>query len=77
MRVLEGSVDFARLSSLCLLALNNNAQAQSLTLPTGTITAPAVDDETVSLNAPTAAGLRNYRPMPPSSKPGSTISKKW
>jgi iron complex outermembrane receptor protein len=46
------------LSSLCLLALNNNAQAQPLTLPTGTITAAAVDDETVSLNTPTTAGSR-------------------
>lgn len=46
------------LSSLCLLALNNNAQAQALTLPTGTITAAAVDDETVSLNTPTTAGSR-------------------
>ncbi|MGF6130657.1 iron complex outermembrane receptor protein [Pseudomonas frederiksbergensis] len=46
------------LSSLCLLALNNDAQAQALTLPTGTITAPAVDDETVSLNTPTTAGSR-------------------
>ncbi|MGE8147709.1 TonB-dependent receptor [Pseudomonas frederiksbergensis] len=45
------------LSSLCLLALNN-AQAQPLTLPTGTITATAVDDETVSLNTPTTAGSR-------------------
>ncbi|KAA0986556.1 TonB-dependent receptor [Pseudomonas sp. ANT_J12] len=46
------------LSSLCLLALNNDAQAQPLTLPTGTITAAAVDDETVSLNTPTTAGSR-------------------
>ncbi|RON58442.1 TonB-dependent receptor [Pseudomonas frederiksbergensis] len=46
------------LSSLCLLALNNDAQAQALTLPTGTITATAVDDETVSLNTPTTAGSR-------------------
>ncbi|MFJ7795235.1 TonB-dependent receptor [Pseudomonas sp. NPDC096950] len=46
------------LSSLCLLALNNNAQAQALTLPTGTITATAVDDEIVSLNTPTTAGSR-------------------
>lgn len=46
------------LSSLCLFALNNNAQAQPLTLPTGTITAAAVDDETVSLNTPTTAGSR-------------------
>lgn len=43
---------------LCLLALNNSAQAQSLTLPAGTITAPAVDDETVNLNTPTTAGSR-------------------
>ena len=35
------------LSSLCLLALNNaNADGQPLTLPTGTISAPAVDEET-------------------------------
>ncbi|KOY04430.1 TonB-dependent receptor [Pseudomonas nunensis] len=47
------------LSSLCLLALNNSsAQAQPLTLPTGTITAPAVDDDSVSLNTPTTAGSR-------------------
>ncbi|RON44058.1 TonB-dependent receptor [Pseudomonas frederiksbergensis] len=45
------------LSSLCLLALNN-AQAQPLTLPTGTITATAVDNDTVSLNTPTTAGSR-------------------
>ncbi len=46
------------LSSLCLLALPHNAQAQPLTLPTGTITATAVDDEAVSLNTPTTAGSR-------------------
>ncbi|KAF2392529.1 TonB-dependent receptor [Pseudomonas frederiksbergensis] len=47
------------LSSLCLFALNNSsAQAQPLTLPTGTITAPAVDDDSVSLNTPTTAGSR-------------------
>lgn len=47
------------LSSLCLLALNNSsAQAQALTLPTGTITAPTVDDDSVSLNTPTTAGSR-------------------
>ncbi|RON41467.1 TonB-dependent receptor [Pseudomonas frederiksbergensis] len=45
------------LSSLCLLALNN-VQAQPLTLPTGTITATAVDNDTVSLNTPTTAGSR-------------------
>ncbi|MCU7249461.1 TonB-dependent receptor [Pseudomonas koreensis] len=48
------------LSSLCLFALNNSAHADNapLTLPTGTITAPAVDDETVSLTTPTSAGSR-------------------
>lgn len=46
------------LSSLCLLALNPNAQAQTLTLPTGSITAQANDDDTVSLNTPTTAGSR-------------------
>ncbi|EJM64237.1 TonB-dependent siderophore receptor [Pseudomonas sp. GM50] len=46
------------LSGLCLLAMNNSAQAQPLTLPTGTITAPAFDDDTVSLNTPTTAGSR-------------------
>ena len=47
------------LSSLCLLALNNaNADGQPLTLPTGTISAPAVDEESVSLTTPTTAGSR-------------------
>jgi len=47
------------LSSLCLLALNNaNADGQPLTLPTGTISAPAMDDENVSLTTPTTAGSR-------------------
>ncbi|MHC8289199.1 TonB-dependent receptor [Pseudomonas sp. XS1P51] len=46
------------LSGLCLLAMNNSAHAQSLTLPTDTITAQANDDETVSLNTPTTAGSR-------------------
>ncbi|MFL1517395.1 TonB-dependent receptor [Pseudomonas prosekii] len=46
------------LSSLCLLAINNHACAQALTLPTGTITAPVVDDETVRLDTPTTAGSR-------------------
>ena len=46
------------LSGLCLLAMNNNANAQPLTLPTGTITAEAVDDQTVSLKTPTTAGSR-------------------
>ena len=46
------------LSGLCLLAMNNSADAQPLTLPTGTITAQANDDETVSLNTPTTAGSR-------------------
>ncbi|EUB87572.1 TonB-dependent receptor [Pseudomonas sp. GM30] len=47
------------LSSLCLLALNNaNADGQPLTLPTGTISAPAVDEESVSLTTPTSAGSR-------------------
>ncbi|PHH42215.1 TonB-dependent receptor [Pseudomonas putida] len=47
------------LSSLCLFALNNaNADGQPLTLPTGTISAPAVDEESVSLTTPTTAGSR-------------------
>ena len=47
------------LSSLCLFALNNaNADGQPLTLPTGTISAPAVDEENVSLTTPTTAGSR-------------------
>ncbi|WP_432218441.1 TonB-dependent receptor [Pseudomonas kribbensis] len=48
------------LSSLCLFALNNSAHAESapLTLPTGTITAFANDDQTVSLTTPTSAGSR-------------------
>ncbi|PCM51693.1 TonB-dependent siderophore receptor [Pseudomonas fluorescens] len=47
------------LSSLCLLAMNNaNADGQPLTLPTGTISAPAVDAESVSLTTPTTAGSR-------------------
>ncbi|WP_285375166.1 TonB-dependent receptor [Pseudomonas sp. lyk4-TYG-107] len=47
------------LSSLCLFALNNaNADGQPLTLPTGTISAPAVDAESVSLTTPTTAGSR-------------------
>ena len=47
------------LSSLCLFALNNaNADGQPLTLPTGTISAPAMDDENVSLTTPTTAGSR-------------------
>ena len=46
------------LSGLCLLAMNNSADAQPLTLPTGTITAEANDGETVSLNTPTTAGSR-------------------
>lgn len=47
------------LSSLCLLAMNNaNADGQPLTLPTGTISAPAVDEESVSLTTPTTAGSR-------------------
>ncbi|MGY2442297.1 TonB-dependent receptor [Pseudomonas sp. SDO52101_S400] len=48
------------LSSLCLFALNNSAHADSapLTLPTGTITALANDDQTVSLTTPTSAGSR-------------------
>ncbi|WP_226499925.1 TonB-dependent receptor [Pseudomonas sp. MWU16-30322] len=47
------------LSSLCLLALNNaSADGQPLTLPTGTISAPAMDDENVSLTTPTTAGSR-------------------
>ncbi|WP_166218173.1 TonB-dependent receptor [Pseudomonas atagonensis] len=47
------------LSSLCLLALNNaHADNTPLTLPTGTITAQAVDDKNVSLTTPTTAGSR-------------------
>ena len=47
------------LSSLCLFALNNaNADSQPLTLPTGTISAPAMDHENVSLTTPTTAGSR-------------------
>ncbi|ANI52347.1 tonB-denpendent receptor [Pseudomonas sp. DR 5-09] len=48
------------MSSLCLFALNNSAHADNspLTLPTGTITAPANDDPTVSLTTPTSAGSR-------------------
>ena len=47
------------LSSLCLLALSNaNADGQPLTLPTGTISAPAIDEESVSLTTPTTAGSR-------------------
>ncbi|RBC02169.1 TonB-dependent receptor [Pseudomonas sp. MWU12-2115] len=47
------------LSSLCLFALNNaNADSQPLTLPTGTISAPAVDEESISLTTPTTAGSR-------------------
>ncbi|WP_192552792.1 TonB-dependent receptor [Pseudomonas sp. IzPS59] len=48
------------LSSLCLFALNNSAHADGvpLTLPTGTITALANDDQTVSLTTPTSAGSR-------------------
>jgi len=48
------------LSSLCLFALNNSAHADNapLTLPTGTITALANDDQTVSLTTPTSAGSR-------------------
>ncbi|MFJ2481039.1 TonB-dependent receptor [Pseudomonas sp. NPDC087598] len=47
------------LSSLCLFVMNSaNADSQSLTLPTGNITAPAVDEETVSLTTPTSAGSR-------------------
>jgi len=48
------------LSSLCLFALNNSAHADNapLTLPTGTITTLANDDQTVSLTTPTSAGSR-------------------
>lgn len=47
------------LSSLCLFALNNaNAESQPLTLPIGTISAPAMDDESLSLTTPTTAGSR-------------------
>ncbi|WP_085656612.1 TonB-dependent siderophore receptor [Pseudomonas sp. B11(2017)] len=47
------------LSGLCLFAANGaHADAPPLTLPTGTITAPAVDDEAVSLATPTGAGSR-------------------
>src|SRR5476651_418899 len=41
---------------LCLLALHTSAQA--LTLPASPVTATAVDDERVDLNAPTTAGSR-------------------
>ncbi|MHA6573054.1 TonB-dependent receptor [Pseudomonas yamanorum] len=43
-------------SGLCLLALQNSAQA--LTLPTSAVSAPAVDDERVDLQTPTTAGSR-------------------
>ncbi|RON70719.1 TonB-dependent siderophore receptor [Pseudomonas fluorescens] len=47
------------LSSLCLFAMNSaHADSPALTLPTGSITAPAVDDESVSLTTPTTAGSR-------------------
>ena len=47
------------LSSLCLFVMNSaHADSQPLTLPTGNITAPAVDEETVSLTTPTSAGSR-------------------
>ncbi|MBK5525967.1 TonB-dependent receptor [Pseudomonas sp. TH06] len=47
------------LSSLCLFVINSaHADSQPLTLPTGNITAPAVDEETVSLTTPTSAGSR-------------------
>ncbi|WP_426233283.1 TonB-dependent receptor [Pseudomonas sp. TWP3-2] len=47
------------LSSLCLFAMNSaQADSASLTLPTGTITALANDDEDVSLTTPTTAGSR-------------------
>ncbi|MBS4087233.1 TonB-dependent receptor [Pseudomonas rustica] len=47
------------LPSLCLFAMNNaHADSAPLTLPTGTISAPAVDDATVSLTTPTTAGSR-------------------
>ncbi|AZD06097.1 iron complex transport system, outer membrane receptor [Pseudomonas chlororaphis] len=47
-------------SSLCLLALNHSAQADDvpLTLPTGTISAPAIDAQDISLQTPTSAGSR-------------------
>lgn len=43
-------------SGLCLLALQNTAQA--LTLPASAVSAPAVDDERVDLQTPTTAGSR-------------------
>jgi len=47
------------LSSLCLFGLNNaHADNQALLLPTGTISAPAIDDASVSLTTPTTAGSR-------------------
>lgn len=47
------------LSSLCLFAMNSaHADSPVLTLPTGSITAPAVDDESVSLTTATTAGSR-------------------
>ncbi|NWB86492.1 TonB-dependent receptor [Pseudomonas gingeri] len=46
------------LPGLCLLALNHAQADGTLTLPTGTITAPAVDDERIDLKTPTTAGSR-------------------
>nr|WP_315446360.1 TonB-dependent receptor [uncultured Pseudomonas sp.] len=47
------------LSSLCLFVMNSaHADSQALTLPTGSITAPAVDEENVNLTTPTTAGSR-------------------
>ncbi|NVZ18808.1 TonB-dependent siderophore receptor [Pseudomonas costantinii] len=41
---------------LCLLALQNSAQA--LTLPASPVTAPAIDNERIDLDTPTTAGSR-------------------
>ncbi|MGY2168652.1 TonB-dependent receptor [Pseudomonas gingeri] len=45
-------------SGLCLLAVNHAQADATLTLPTGTITAPAVDSDAVDLKTPTTAGSR-------------------
>lgn len=46
------------LSGLCLLAFNHAQADGTLTLPTGTITAPAVDEDHIDLKTPTTAGSR-------------------
>ncbi|KPA94143.1 TonB-dependent receptor [Pseudomonas asplenii] len=45
-------------SGLCLLAFNHAHADATLTLPTGTITAPAVDPDSIDLKTPTSAGSR-------------------